>query len=531
MLRITNNMMVNDLRRNLNNNMVNMDKYQRQLSTGKKINKPSDDPAGLVRSLRLRTNITEGEQYLDNIGEAINFMETTDSAMNNVNQILQRARELTVAAANGTNDTSAHGAISAEIRQLNEQLQMIANTTYGTKHVFGGRNVSQAPCQDGKWLGNDQELQVEIGVGASFPMNLQMKDFFMGTEPYVKNISIPDRNVIDTLTAENLESGNYSIATQKKTGGIMADARLSPEMDHFLQNGASTIFAGKTLNLQGADTLTKNAAIELTVSGINSTTGDVTYAYKSNEYDRDTGAYEQKTGTFTLTGGGGEQTVSIGSSNIKVAGLTPAEAGDLAIGDKAIYNIAAAHGTDYDQIALQKDYTSNDGAPLSGGTTFEFVFTSEALDQSKLDLKFFSCDDLGQSFDSTISLQIGTLDDVDPAAYFTTKPGLFKMIDELADDIEAGNLDKISNKLGNLDDKIDEILYRRSTIGARINRLELQQSRLDSTQISFTGLLSQNEDVDMAEVITQLKMQENVYRASLSAGARIIQPSLVDFLR
>jgi len=78
---------------------------------------------------------------------------------------------------------------------------------------------------------------------------------------------------------------------------------------------------------------------------------------------------------------------------------------------------------------------------------------------------------------------------------------------------------------------IDNLLAARSTIGAKINRLELQRSRLESTQVSYTSLLAQNEDADIAEVIMNLKMQESVYQASLAAGARIIQPSLVDFLK
>ena len=106
MIRITNGMLVNELKYNLNNNYTNMDKYQRQLATGRKINLPSDNPAGLVKSLRLRTNLVEGEQYLANINEGINFMETTDAALGNLNSIIQRIRELQENAANGTNDDS-----------------------------------------------------------------------------------------------------------------------------------------------------------------------------------------------------------------------------------------------------------------------------------------------------------------------------------------------------------------------------------------------------------------------------------------
>ena len=68
-------------------------------------------------------------------------------------------------------------------------------------------------------------------------------------------------------------------------------------------------------------------------------------------------------------------------------------------------------------------------------------------------------------------------------------------------------------------------------MGARMNRLELTANRLETDFINFTKLMSLNEDVDMAEAIINLNNEENVYKASLNAGARIIMPALVDFLR
>lgn len=64
-----------------------------------------------------------------------------------------------------------------------------------------------------------------------------------------------------------------------------------------------------------------------------------------------------------------------------------------------------------------------------------------------------------------------------------------------------------------------------------MNRLELTEKKLDSQVLSVKTLLSKNEDVDMAKVIIDINTEENIYRASLAAGAKIIQPSLVDFLR
>lgn len=322
MIRVTNNMLVNDLKRNLNNNMRYMDIWQRQLATGRKINQPSDNPSGLVKSLRLRTNITEGKQYINNIGEAINFMETTDAAMDNISSVIHRVRELTVKAANtGVNDPGALGAISLEIKELNDQLKMVADTTYGAKHIFSGTNVTESPYKwddvagEHGWIGNDISLKLEIGIGVQMPINLTDAD-----------------------------------------------------MNNF----------------------------------------------------------------FTS------------------------------------------------EVKMGEDPVTGDDIMRTGGI-------------------FALLDKLAQD------------------------------IDNKADGVAAGN--EIDENLTLLDEKLEDLLSSRAKIGAKVNRLELQKSRLESTQISYTGLLAENEDADIAEVIMNLKMQENVYRASLAAGARIIQPSLVDFLR
>ena len=70
----------------------------------------------------------------------------------------------------------------------------------------------------------------------------------------------------------------------------------------------------------------------------------------------------------------------------------------------------------------------------------------------------------------------------------------------------------------------------RAGLGARMNRVELSANRIDDDKVNYTRLMSLNEDVDIAEAIMNLQNEENVYRASLATGARVIQPSLVDFL-
>lgn len=110
-------------------------------------------------------------------------------------------------------------------------------------------------------------------------------------------------------------------------------------------------------------------------------------------------------------------------------------------------------------------------------------------------------------------------------------PQMIKVFDDLIAGLESNNSADISKALTRIDMHFNNINAVRSEIGVKTNRLELTANRIEDDTINLKSLLSKNEDADMSEVIMNLKMQENVYKASLSGGARIIQPSLMDFLR
>ena len=104
------------------------------------------------------------------------------------------------------------------------------------------------------------------------------------------------------------------------------------------------------------------------------------------------------------------------------------------------------------------------------------------------------------------------------------------VLNELIADLENGATDaEIGAYLSELDHAIDHFLKMQAEVGAKQNRVELMQDRIATQEVTATKILSENEDVDMEIVITQLITQEAVHRAALSAGARIIQPTLLDF--
>src|SRR5699024_11764184 len=85
--------------------------------------------------------------------------------------------------------------------------------------------------------------------------------------------------------------------------------------------------------------------------------------------------------------------------------------------------------------------------------------------------------------------------------------------------------------LENLQDSSSNIIQSRAELGARMNRLELIEDRLENQVVIAKDTMAKNEGVEFEEAVTNLLTQEVIHRAALSAGSKIIQPSLVDFLR
>jgi len=115
---------------------------------------------------------------------------------------------------------------------------------------------------------------------------------------------------------------------------------------------------------------------------------------------------------------------------------------------------------------------------------------------------------------------------------FNSTYNLFQVIDDIYNDLMSGDTSALSGKrLSELDDCMDNILRCRAQIGAKVKRIEDTMKAYEADEINLTKLLAQSEDADLAQVVMDLTNQENVYRAALATGARIIQPSLADFLR
>ncbi|NMB19580.1 MAG: hypothetical protein GX979_01810, partial [Firmicutes bacterium] len=109
--------------------------------------------------------------------------------------------------------------------------------------------------------------------------------------------------------------------------------------------------------------------------------------------------------------------------------------------------------------------------------------------------------------------------------------GVFGVLQRLHTELSAPSPVSSSTVLGDLDKALDNVLQQVSELGGKQNRVGLAKERMLDLKLNLTKILSEDQDLDYAEAIMELKMEEFAYRTALSVGARIIQPTLVDFLR
>lgn len=214
-MRVTQSMLSNNLLRNLSNNYNKMGKLQDQLTTQKRITRPSDDPVVAMLGLGYRDSLNKVQQYSRNISEATNWLDSTDDAISQGVKVLQRIRELTVQASNGTYEEGQRGAIAVEVDQLKEQLETIAKTQVGGKYIFNGENTNKAPA-----VGNFSDGDIELEIFDGIKLNVNTK----GSELF-KSVF----NTLDSLKSK-LED---KTASDTDISGFLDT--LDSEIDHFLK--------------------------------------------------------------------------------------------------------------------------------------------------------------------------------------------------------------------------------------------------------------------------------------------------------
>ena len=153
-MRVTNKMLSNNFLADMKTNLENINQIQQQNTSGKKFRKPSDDPFAVARSMQLHTDINTNKQYGKNITDTSNWLDTTDTALGQVGDVLQRVRELIVSAGNAAYGSDERRAIKDEINEKVGEMSQILNTSFGGVYIFGGNRGTTKPVNTAKDDGN-----------------------------------------------------------------------------------------------------------------------------------------------------------------------------------------------------------------------------------------------------------------------------------------------------------------------------------------------------------------------------------------
>lgn len=175
-MRVTNQGLLHNYLSNLNRNLTYLSKFQNQLSSGKEIHRPSDDPFGSTRVMSLRNSLAQNKQYLKNIEDSMGWIDMTDTALGNMGDILTRIKVLSIQGFSGTMAENDRHAVEVEVKQLINQLAQIGNTKYDGKYIFAGSATTQRPFSvNGDMLsynGTDRVLEREISERVSLVINI-----------------------------------------------------------------------------------------------------------------------------------------------------------------------------------------------------------------------------------------------------------------------------------------------------------------------------------------------------------------------
>jgi flagellar hook-associated protein 3 FlgL len=253
-MRITSQMLTDDSIRQLQGNIQRLAKSQEQVSTTRRLNRPSDDPSETRTAVKLHDSLAELDQFQRNIDSADRTLSATDAALSSAGEIVQRARELAIQGANGSLSTTDRQAIGVEVDQLLSALFEQARAKSAGSYLFSGFRTDVPPLltPTGAYQGDNgaivartapnTQVQINITADVAFAPALQALDALRTELNAGTQVSGATIGLIDAGQEPLLAARAMTGARQNR----LADTRT------YLDDG---ILAGKTLlsNLEDAD--------------------------------------------------------------------------------------------------------------------------------------------------------------------------------------------------------------------------------------------------------------------------------------
>lgn len=247
-LRVTEGMTTRTVLTDINSARTKLSTTQREISSGKRITRPADDPFGTGRSLQLGAELEGLRQHKANVDDGTGWVTASEAALARITQTVQRARELLVQGGNDSNGQVAREGIAAEIDSLLEGVKQEANVTYGGRFIFAGTETDTRPYELGgadTYAGNEGTVSRVIGTGVALTVNVNIKELLGEGQ------AAGDNKLLNVLrdVAENLRGATTADAEALRGTDL---ARLDENLDELTRVRA--VVGATTDRLQTAGT-------------------------------------------------------------------------------------------------------------------------------------------------------------------------------------------------------------------------------------------------------------------------------------
>ena len=504
-MRITNQIQQSNALQNIFRITEDLFAANQRIATGKRINKPSDDPLGMQDTLTLRSSIAQIQQFGRNIDNNRLFLNTADTALDSVGLGITRALELAQGSLGANSSAQTRSMVALEIQSILDQAIQEGNTQVKGHYIFGGTDILSAPYQaNGSGLGaiysgNSDTLEVEVGSTLTIPITRPGSEVF-GTD---MNPALNGNTLLSDLNGgAGVALGSFDITDR---AGLITNV---------------TVVAGMTVN----DIITAiNLGANLTAS-IN--------ASQSGLQITDSSGVILQSLTVTEVGGGNTAAelgiLSQNDGNIVGSDLNPVLTAATLISD-----LNGGNGLMLGQIDIVNGALSAtvDLSPeLTVGTVLAAITGSAANVTASINSQGNALQVV--SNDLTTTAVISEVAGGDTASLLGIGGGnVFTALDALRQALERDDSEGILASFANLNAALDTVHSARAEYGALVRTMDTLGIGHDANEVSETAQLSAVEDSDFVKDASDVAALQLALEATLNTTARILQPSLLDFLR
>lgn len=522
-MRIATNMMSYNFLNSLNTSLEQQNKLQEQLTDGRAIHRPSDNPVKASRDLRYQTNLGINEQYTQNLQDAQAWMKTTDSTMSDLSSVMIKINELVVSA-DDTKPQDALNTIGHQIDELINQVVQLGNTQLGDRYVFSGKNDTTQPfvrttIQDPNsgltkevivYNGDDTKLSMPIKNGEADPnqdsVNLTGVDVFGPAETAFGRTTLSVLNHL--LDIKNELTKTSTISQTNSNGGIGAVSGTYTGVGYQSYNvrvdsvTGSGVVDGASVSVDGGNTWTSVAAANLTAGN----------ATNPTVIDLGQGV------TFSIAASSGNTAHSVGSTGDVYSFRVPQTATTVQQSNSA-GGAATVTGT-YTKTEATNYSVRVTGVDASGQITgAEFTTDKGATWSAVPSLTAGNPAIVGLT--NGVSLNVTA--DADNAVGNTYT---FQVPQDTKSDVQW--LSSVATNY--VQDDHNMQLKAQTQLGTRMSMYEMAASMMANQSSVIQTDIASNGSIDVAKAITDFNTSQTLYRAALAVGGRIMPPSLVDFL-